>query len=161
MLDRDYSPSNNYLRVGTLCGLVASGVTLFMTIKARFRNKYRVCCLITGFIISWIFTLVFVRDFASILAALITNVALGYILVIRPMVEQYIDLVNRHMTMKEYVARRQSSREQCIKDEFKTGTVPFKAAVKNQYRFFCKKKIPKSNRPFSPRHKPKIEFELM
>ena len=100
MLDRDYSPSTNYLRIGTLCGLMASGVTLFLTLKARFRNKVRVACLIIGFIISWIFTMVFARDFASILAAMIINVSLGYILVIKPMLLQYVDLVSRHLTTR-------------------------------------------------------------
>ena len=35
MIDRDYCPSSNYLRFGTLCGLVMSAFTLFMTVKAR------------------------------------------------------------------------------------------------------------------------------
>ena len=48
----------------------------------------------------------FARDLASIMAALAINVALGYCVVIRSMVGDYIDLVNRHMTMKEKVARR-------------------------------------------------------
>ena len=151
MLDRDYSPSSTPLRIGTASGLLASAVTLFLTIKARFRNVYRLTCVIVGFLLSWALTLAFARDLASVLAAITINFALGYILVIKGMLSEYIDLVSRHMTMKERAARKRSSREQNIKDEPKNGPVLLADAMRNHYRFFCKKKIPKSNRPFSPR----------
>ena len=151
MIDRDYSPSSKFLRFGTCSGLMLSGFTLWLTVKARFKNKYRLACVVIGFLLSWAFTLAFARDLASILAAITINFALGYILIIKGMVAEYVDLVSRHMTMKERAARRQSSKDQMMKDEFKNGPVSFKVALKNHYRFFCKKRVPRSNRPFSPR----------
>ena len=109
-IDSDYSPSSTNLKIGTATGLTVSGITFSLILNARFNNTCRLMCLIQGFIISWALIIAFARDPASVLATISINIALGYILLIKPMLYMYIEFVSRHTTAKEEAARNQSSK---------------------------------------------------
>lgn len=62
-------------------------------------------------------TLAFSRDSASYIAALLIYIAMGYDIVIRDMLFEYLSLVSSHLTTKEKKAREQAAKEQCIDKE--------------------------------------------
>lgn len=83
----------------------------------------------------------------GVLAQILVAVSSTYMIVIRDMVFDYVDLVGRKMTVKERSERHKTSRELNIdaaKDDVKKQPVPFGLRCKRMWRFFVTKKAPKS-----------------
>ena len=59
-----------------------------------------------GIITAITVTMVFCRDTASYVAAIFVYIAIGYMMVIRHMLNDYIGLVSSHLNTKERVARK-------------------------------------------------------
>ena len=82
----------------------------------------------------------------SVLASCSLFAAFGYLGFIHGMLIDYIDLVSRHLSQKERASRKRALRDMCLKDDPKLEEpVGFKLGCKRFYRFFCKRKVPKSN----------------
>ena len=73
-------------------------------------------------------------------------VTIIYIMIIKEMVFDYVELVGRKMTVKERAARQRTSKNMNLKDEHdcKKQPVPFKLRLKRMWRFFVTTKAPPS-----------------
>ena len=75
----------------------------------------------------------------SYLAVFGLYVGTMFVISINSMVWDYLDLVSRHMTIKEKVSRLKAIKELGLvkKDDFKLKKIPVMKRVKQIVRFFC------------------------
>ena len=104
--NREYAPSTVQLRIGTGVGLLLAAITFLLTVKPLMKNKVRFTVALVGMICAVISTLCYCRHAAQFIAGSYLYFAIGYTLIIRQMLFQYLDLVSKHMTTKEMKARQ-------------------------------------------------------
>jgi len=145
MIDRSYAPSSLRKRLGTGLGILIALVTFILTVKPWFRNSYRLFLLIIGYVLAMTSTLLYCRDVPSFVAAISIYPGIGYALVIRSMLSDYLEVVSQHLNTKEKKSRLQYTKERCLNrdDDFKNKAVPTSLKAGRYLRFFCKK-IPAS-----------------
>jgi len=105
LIDRDYAQRSIEMVIGTSSGVAVAIITFLLTVKPHFNNCVRLVLLIGGIVLAIGLTVFFSQDAASIVAAPYFYVATGYCLVIKDMLSEYLDLVSRHLTVKEKAAR--------------------------------------------------------
>ena len=104
-VERDYAESTKEGRIGAGTGLLIALVTFLLTVKPWLKNCCRFITALSGLASAVFASMLFCRDPASYIAATILYIAIGYCLVIRHMLMDYLGLVGMHMTMKEKNAR--------------------------------------------------------
>ena len=146
MIDRTYAPSSFRKRLGTGLGLLIALLTFILTVKPWFRNSCRLIIVINGYVLAMVLTMLYCRDAPSFLAGATIYTAIGYTLVIRSMLCDYLEVVSQHLNTKEKKARLQYTKEQCINrdNDFKNKEVPTSLKARRCLHFFCKK-IPASS----------------
>lgn len=146
LTDQEYAEASRNKRISVCTGLGIALSTFLLTVRPWFRNTCRFLICLIGLISSIVVTMLYCQDPASFLAAVIIYFAFGYILIIRDMLFEYLGLVSRHLTQKELKARLQCTKENLLgkENDFKNKSVPCGLKMKRFYRFFCAKKIPKS-----------------
>ena len=103
--ERDYTDRSDLKMYCAGGGILIAIVTFALTVSPRCRNSIRFMTLLIGGFLAIGMTLAFCRDSASIIAGCMIYIAMGYCLVIRSMLFEYIDLVFRHTNVKEKAAR--------------------------------------------------------
>ena len=143
---RDYSERSKQKMICVGFGIFVAILTFAATIRPRCKNNCRFLTGITGMTIALGLTLVLCRDAASIVAGSFIYIGLGYDLIIREMLFDYLSMVTRHTTVKELAARSQALKEKCINkdNDYKKQSVPSKLKCKRLFNFFFCKEIPKS-----------------
>ena len=113
-ISRDYAESTPESKVGVGVGLVIALVTFILTVKPWFKNTCRFVTALTGMILAIASSMLYCRQAPSFIAALGIYIAIGYCLIIRHMLMEYLELVSLHLTTKEKNARIQCAKERCI-----------------------------------------------
>ena len=146
MMNRSYATKSFEKRLGTVVGLVIALVTFILTVKPWFRNNCRLILVLNGYVFAMVSTMLFCRDSASFVAATFIYVGIGYTLVIKSMLGDYLELVSSHMSIKEKKARLQCTKERCLDraTDFKNEPASASLKAKRYSRFFCKK-VPASH----------------
>ena len=146
LVNRDYTERSNLKIYCVGAGVTVAIITFALTVRPRCGNSCRLLTLLLGTFTGIGLTMAFCRDSASIIAAILIFIAMGYTLVIRDMLFEYLDLVARHTTTKEKVARLQTVKEKCLDrdSDFKLQEVPMKMKCKRFFTFCFNKKYPKS-----------------
>lgn len=134
------------MRIGTGVGLAIALLTFIITVKPWLKNTPRFITALAGYVLSVVSTMLYCTNAISFVAATACYIGIGYALIIRQMLSEYLELVSLHMTTKEKKARRQSQKEQCLDEQAdcKKAQVSRSLKAKRYARFFCAKNIPKS-----------------
>ena len=111
---RDYAEGSFEKKIGTGVGLTISLITFLLTVKPWFRNTCRFVTTLSGTISAIVATMLYCRDPPSFIAAAVLYIAIGYGLIIRHMLGEYLELVSQHLTNKEKHARKQCTKEKCL-----------------------------------------------
>ena len=77
------------------------------------------------------------------LSAPCISLGFSFMLLVWPLLRKHLDFIMHHFTEKEYHARMETSKKLKTLDYY-IGSISGKRKCRNLYKFFCCRKIPKS-----------------
>ena len=119
-------------------------LVLYVNMKPFVRSCTKKAVLIPGLLIALGLVFVFARTPLVIVVKPMLFASIGYSGFIFKMMRDYISLVSKKMTFKERLTRKRSQKELHIENDILKEEITRRKALQNHYKFFCKRKIPKS-----------------
>jgi hypothetical protein len=119
-------------------------LVLLTVLKTYFRSTVRLAIMIICGVICLALAMSFARTPQAIVCRIMLYVTAGFPVVIWPMMNDYIDLTGRGITLKERIARQKAARELNQKNDPLVDDVNWRGKLHNHFRFFCVRKTPKS-----------------
>ena len=143
--NRDYVEVTKKSRIASGLGMLIAIITFTLAIRPYCRNEVRFIMGAIGTATAIISTMLFGGGTASYLSAIYVYIGMGYCLVIREMLWEYLDMVSHKLTKKEAKARSQCAKERCLESKDpKLEDVPFGVKVRRHCAFFCCRRVIKS-----------------